>query len=92
MRNIVVFERIYEGANGEEITELDWRLKGQALPAHSCPVAMVNEGKVMQWEAREFDRNTVTQFVALQAELEGYWANNASGTEYRIVEGVARIG
>lgn len=66
MRNIVVFERIYEGENGEEITELGWRLQGQALPVHSCPVAMVNDGKIMQWEALEYQWDLVRKMAVNQ--------------------------
>lgn len=76
MRNIIVFERIYEGDNGEEVKELDWRLKGQALPMHSCPVAMVNDGEIMQWEAQEFNRVAVLEIAVRESGIEGVWAGS----------------
>lgn len=62
-RNIVVFEILVEGQE----PVLDWRLKGQALPAHSCPVAMVFKGKKIQWEAQEFQWEVVRAMAEAQS-------------------------
>lgn len=63
MRNIIVFEIVAPDAE----PVLDWRLERQALPNHSSPVAMVVDGKILQWGAQEFAWDDVRQMAEEQS-------------------------